>query len=244
MVPRRLEPDGAFHPVFTHDPPNPLTVPSFPRRSLPVSVAAATVAVALLVSGAGCSKKNGNNRAGAKGTTTAASTTTAAEPPIVFTVSGIDDSGTPPPDDATIAAVKQTLDDWVAAALVGPLKSGQPAGDLSAIFTTEALGTLANPATRATLVDEGMPAAKSVKPESAGLHLTSVAEPDGTLTFVAARIDLKLHVTGPGLDVSIVRDGEVVLAPEDGRWKIESFTVRAMRDSLNDPATTTTTAAP
>lgn len=198
----------------------------------------ATVVLAALVLLAGACSRDDDDAKGRPRpttTTTAAGSTAppaTAPPAVQFGLSGVDAQGTRPPDDATVAAVMGALDRWVAAAVVGPLHSGQPAGDLSGVFTAPALERLADPAVRATLVDEGMPpASTSVTATTATAALASVAGPDEVVALVAAQIDLKLTATGPDMAVDIGHNGELVLVPEGDGWKIESFLLHTTRDS-------------
>ena len=200
-----------------------------PRRLL-----TALLLAALLLSGA-CSKKekDGGDGKAAATTTTPTTAAPAGPPTLQLTVQGLDPNGTKAPDDATVAAVKTTLERWLAAAVVGPLYSGQPAGDLSAVFTPAALERLAaDPAARATLVDEGLPPATTeITAERAGITLTSVAGPDEVVALVAAQLDVKLRAVGPTMDVDVNHYGEVVLVQEADGWKIDSFAVETARDS-------------
>ena len=184
---------------------------------------------------AGCSKDKKKDDDGASAKTPPTSTTAAAAgpPTLQFTVTETNTNGTKGPDEAQLAAIKKTLDGWLAAAVVAPLHSGQPAPDLSPLFTPAALERLADPAIRATVVDEGMPpATTSITAEVANLLLSTVAGADEALAIVGARIDVKVHAVGPTLDVDVVHQGELVLAPEpDGSWKIESFALHTARDS-------------
>ena len=182
---------------------------------------------------AGCSKDDKDDD-GASAEKPATTTTAAAGPPTLqFTVTETNTNGTKGPDEAQLAAIKKTLGGWLAAAVVGPLHSGQPAPDLAPLFTPSALERLADPAIRATVVDEGMPpATTSITAEVANVLFSTVAGADEVLAIVGARIDLKVHAVGPTLDVDVVHQGELVLAPEpDGSWKIESFALHTARDS-------------
>jgi hypothetical protein len=196
------------------------------RRVVPLAVAMA------LAAGAGaCSKEPAGEKRAAT-TTTAPTTTAAAAPAIAVTVTGVDANGTREPDEATVAAVKKTIEAWVAAAVVAPLHSGQPAGDLAAVFTPAALERLADPAVRATLVDEGLPpATKEITAERADVGLFSVAGPDEVVAVIAAQLDLKVRAVGPTLDVDVSHYGELVLVQEGDGWKIDSFALEAARDS-------------
>ncbi|MEA3077988.1 MAG: hypothetical protein QOF60_2896 [Actinomycetota bacterium] len=195
--------------------------------------AALVLAAGVLVAGGACSSSS-KPKASAPGSPTR--TTTAAAtgglPTLHVNVTAVDDNGTKGPDEATVAAVKATLDRWLADAVVGPLHAGKPAGDLSPIFTAAALERLADPSVRSTFVDEGMPpATTAITPEKLEVTLSSVAGPDEVVAMVAARLDLKLRAVGPTSDVDVVHQGEVVLVPDGDGWKIDSFAVRASRDS-------------
>lgn len=196
-------------------------MPLIPRRLLTLLLAAALVA-------GGCSRSGDDDRSAAEATTS----TTAAAPVIGVTVTGVAANGTALPDEATVAAVKQTLDAWVAAAVVAPLHSGAPAGDLSAVFTAAALERLGDPAVRASLVDEGLPpATTAITADAADAALASVAGTDGVVAVIAARVDLRIHAVGPTSDVDVAHQGDLVLVPEGDAWKIDSFTMRTSRDS-------------
>jgi hypothetical protein len=204
-------------------------VPLAPRRLLATALVAAVA-----VTGAACSKKKDDGAAPKPGKATTTTAAAAAAPTVSLTVTGVDANGTKAPDDATVAAVKKTLDGWIAAAVVGPLHTGQPAGDLAPYFTAAALDRLgADPAVRATLVDEGLPpATKALTADTANVALFSVAGPDEVVAVVAAQVDLKLHAVGPTHDVDVSHYGEVVLVQDDGGvWKIDSFALQSPKDS-------------
>lgn len=193
----------------------------------------ATLAVGAVLL-AGCSKdKKDDDGASGKRPVTTTTAVSAGPPTLQFTVTETNTNGTKGPDEAAMASIKKTLDGWLASAVVAPLHSGQPAPDLAPLFTAPALERLADPAVRATLVDEGMPpASTSITAEVANVLLSTVAGPDEVLAVVGARIDVKVHAVGPTLDVDVVHQGELVLAPEaDGSWKIESFAIHTARDS-------------
>ncbi len=208
---------------------------------------AALLALASLASLTSCTTKkkdggaNGSaSRSGSKGA--------AGVPTITFTIDGgVDTNGTKDPDQATLTKVKATLDAYLAQAIVQPLATGKPAGDLSGLFTVAARPRLDDAETRATLVEGGLPpASRSISADSTLVKLSSVAGPDGAVALVGARLDLRLHAVGPHVDVDIAREGEIVLTEDDGAWRIDSFALRTTRNT-RDPAaagasTTTTTA--
>jgi hypothetical protein len=206
-------------------------MPSAPRRLLATALVAA-----LALGGAACSKKeDGDDGAAKPAKTTTTTSAAAAAPTVALTVTGVDANGTKTPDDATVAAVKAALEGWVATALVAPLHTGQPAGDLSPYFTAAALERLnADPAVKATLVDEGLPpATKALTADKAEAKLYSVAGPDEVVAVVAAQLDLKLHSVGASHDVDVNHYGELVLVQDapGGPWKIDSFDLHSPKDS-------------
>lgn len=198
----------------------------FPRRR-PATIAVLLAIAVLAVNG--CSKDKDKPE---KSPDKPAEEGAPSKPAVVqFTVTGVDANATTPPDEATIAAVKKTLDGWAATAVVEPLRSGDPAGDLSPFFTAPALERLGDPAVRATLVDEGLPAAtKSVEAEVANVSLASAAGESG-VAVIAARFELKVHAVGDDSDIDVVHSGDLMLVPDADAWKIDSFSVRTARDS-------------
>lgn len=204
-----------------------MSKPSVPTR-LVAALAALGVVAALA---GGCSKDTKDAAPAKRATTTTAAP--GAPPTLAFTVTETNTNGTKGPDEAQLAAIKKTLDGWLAGAVVAPLHSGQPAPDLAPLFTAPAFERLADPAVRATLVDEGLPpATTSITSEVANVLLSTVAGPDEVLAVVGARIDVKVRAVGPTVDVDVVHQGELVLAPhDDGSWRIESFAIHTARDS-------------
>ena len=199
---------------------------------LPRRLLSATLAVTFVLGASSCSKDDDDEGRSARPATT--TTAAAAGPPTIgVTVTGVDPHGTRAPDDATVAAVKATIDGWIATAVVGPLHSGQPAGDLSPLFTPAAMERITgDPAARAALVDEGMPpASKAITAERANVGLFSVAGPDEVVAVIGVQLDLKLRAVGPTMDVDVAHYGELVLVQEGGTWRIDTFAVEAARDS-------------
>ena len=141
------------------------------------------------------------------------------------------------PDDVR-AKVTATLERYLADAVVGPLRSGQPAGDLGLVFTAAALARLSGP-DRAALVDEGLPPAARLRSEAATARLGALAGADQAVTVVTAAVTLRLH-TGGAESVAIVRTGDLVLVPDGDAWKVDGYDIRTARDSADGGGTTTT----
>ena len=183
-----------------------------------------------------CSKDDdAADKAAPKGSPSSSSTAEAAPASAPLNVTGIDANGTKPPGDDVVAKVKSVLERYMADAMVAPLKSGQPAGDLAPLFTPDALARVGpGGPERASLVDEGLPApaSTSVTFEKADVALYSVAGGDEVTAILAARIDFKARALGPQIDVDVVRQGDLILVPAgEGGWQIDAFAVRVSRDS-------------
>ena len=192
--------------------------------------AAGLLALTLLaiLPGAACSHRS--RRATAPEPAPAPNPTT--PPAIHLEVAATTIDGSDPPGDDVVAGVSQALDRYVATAIVAPLASGQPVADLSPAFTASAAAEIAADASlRATVLDEGLPpATREISAPRATAILDAVNGPGGT-DLVGARIGLTVHAAGPGLDVDIARDGELVLVAEGGAWKIDVVHLRTERNT-------------
>lgn len=168
--------------------------------------------------------------------------TTASPSAIAFAVTGltVESVALPPPPfpDDVKASVLATLDRYLQDAVLGPLRSGQPAGDLGPVFTGRARPRVDGP-DRAALVDEGLGPvpADSLRAEVATLGLSALVGGDG-ITVVTAAVDLRLRTTGDD-PTAIARTGHLVLVPEGDGWKIDGYDVRTTRDG-GGAATATT----
>ena len=175
--------------------------------------------------------------------TTAASTATTTEvTPTSFTLGTIDllavdaDADL---SDATRTSVQSLLDRYLNDAVVTPLRSGQPVGDLSSVFSGAALERLDGP-DRAALVDEGLPAAVRVKVANAQADLTALVARGGATLMIAG---ITIVVTGEidGATLTVERTGELLLDGEGEDWRVTGYSVRVSRNS-DKPVTATTVA--
>ncbi len=177
---------------------------------------------------------------------TAPATTAPVPPPlpIAFTGTGFDlhTAGPvgPAAFDAAWAGVLDTLNRYLEAGVLTPLRSGGPAADLTPLFTPSAAErVIPGGADRFAFIDENLPPVSDVRAESAVAGLTALAGPDGIMSVVTAGLDLRLigHINGALVRVN--RSGELVLMPEGGTWRIDAYDISVTR-TLADETTTTT----
>lgn len=204
--------------------------PAAPALGL-VPAVVLTLALAL----GGCS---GPGRPGPATTTSAAPAPAPA--PVSFTIGTLDVQAVRAearlPDDVR-AGLKATLDLYLDRAVLGPLRSGRGAGDLSAVFTLEALEHLAGP-DREVLVDEGLGPATGAEARAATADLTVLMGADGAAAVVAS-VHLRVVGTTVGAPLSVERAGELLLVDGEGGWKVGGYDVTATRE-VGGAVTTTT----
>jgi len=146
--------------------------------------------------------------------------------------------------DAAWKGVLATLNRYLEAGVLAPLRSGGPAGDLRPFFTAGATARVMSPgADRAAFIDEGLRPATRIRRETGVATLAALAGSDGTVSVVSARLDLRLRAEVDGTPVLIARTGELVLLPEGGTWRIDGYDLNVTRDSAGAGPRTTVTAS-
>jgi len=165
-------------------------------------------------------------------------------PPIAFTGDAFDLHSAGPPTnasyDATWFGVLETLNRYLEAAILTPLRSGGPAGDITPLFNRPALERVApGGVDRFAFIDENLPPVSDLRSERAVAGLTALAGRDGEVSVVTAGLDLHLVGHIGGTPVSVVRTGELVLMPEGTTWRIDAYDIQAIRTVAHDTTVTT-----
>jgi len=146
----------------------------------------------------------------------------------------------PAASDAAWEGVLETLNRYLEAAVLQPLRSGGPAGDLAPLFTSPAVQrVMAVGPDRVAFIDENLPPVSDLRQEAAVAGLNALAGPDGVLSVVTADLDLRLIGHVGGATVKVVRTGELVLVPQGGSWRIDAYDIRVTR-AVGENTTTTT----
>jgi hypothetical protein len=211
------------------------------------------VLVAGLVALAGCTRTSSaafitqTTQTTAPGVSTSTSLLVLPVPPpepIVITGTGFDlhTAGRVPTAafNAAWEGVLDTLNRYLEAAVVVPLRTGGPAGDLAPLFSGPAAAkvTTAGP-DRSAFIDEGLPPLQNVRKERAVAQLTALAGTDGVMSVITAGLELRLIGHIDGAPVTVTRTGELVLMPEGGRWRIDAYELKVVRTRAQDSTTTT-----
>lgn len=165
-----------------------------------------------------------------------------AEPAIVLTASSFDVNAAAPPGPVELTGVRSavlaTLNRYVEAGVLTPLRTGGPAGDLGPVFTAAAVARVSATADRQAFVDEGVPRLSGLVAQAATVGLTGLAGVDGKLEVVDAALDLRLTGTASTTPVTIARTGQLVLLRDAGGWRIDGYDIKVTREAGGGPATT------
>lgn len=171
---------------------------------------------------------------------TITSTTTVEVPAgVAFTVAAFDveGPGNPASVESVKAALLTTFTRYLQEAVLTPLRTGGPAGEINPLFTARAAEHLAASGERNAFVDEGLPPATRIVARASGLHLVGLADQNGDLVLVAVRMDLTLVAGAADVTVTIDRGADLLLVADGDGWKIDSYAVRVARDTPDSSST-------
>lgn len=195
------------------------------------------VAFLVAAAAAGCSG-GGDDKGGKAAKKPGAGDTGKAPPPPVFafTITAADVQSpvpqAPPFPEDVKAAVKASLDTYLANGVVAPLRTGQPPGGLEGVFTGAAGARIAGgQPDRVALLEEGQPVSGKVTQDRADAKLTALMDPAGAVAMVVSQLDLAVTVKAKGTTLTVARTGEMALVFDNNAWRIDSFDLRTARDS-------------
>lgn len=139
-------------------------------------------------------------------------------------------SPNPFPEDVWANAVN-VLNAYLDRGLVLPLRTGKAPEALEPLFRPAALAR-ALEADRGALFEDGTPVSGKVTKQRATAVLTLLTARDHANVAVNAIIDVALTVRSGDDAVTVLRSGELVLARDEGGWRIDSYDLRAQRDGV------------
>jgi hypothetical protein len=140
----------------------------------------------------------------------------------------------------TKAAIMATVAGYVSNGLVKPLRGGTKVSGVAAFFDAGAGAQLLGP-DGAVLFDAGLPAMTGgITTKAPPVPITALADANGT--FVLASTTLLLDTTAKAGKATyrILRQGELVLAPDQGAWKITGYDFSVTRQGPGIDTTTST----
>jgi len=147
------------------------------------------------------------------------------------------------PDDVR-AKILAAVSTYVNSATVAPLQTG--------VVDDAALGTTLGPAAtfraagvdRGALVDEGLPKATGrIVVNTLPLKLTALADGDGRIVVVTARLDSIARTRTEKGAITISRKGDLVFTPDGDTWKIDGYDLAVERSGKGLVVPTTATTA-
>jgi hypothetical protein len=178
-------------------------------------------------------------------------TRSTAGPGVTFTmeVGNITTDSAGPPTTFTAAQAQQvlgTIRTYVDTAVVRPLRSGEPAGDLTPVFDA---GTLARATgvDRAVMLDEGLPKVTGdIVVAGNPVSFVGLGDQSGNLVLVTASVDFTVAGTIEGIKspLHVERRGEFVLSRDaSGAWKVMAYHMTVSRGGAGIDTTTSSTPA-
>ncbi len=189
--------------------------------------------VAGIVALAGCGGGGGGDDQGKRATP---STTVVPNTNVSLQLGDVSADSAGPPAQVSpeqSQAILKVVGDYLTAATVNPLRSAQPAGDLSALFGAGALARVTGP-DRAVLVDEGLPKVTGdLNVTAQPIAVVGLGDQGGAIVLATATIDLDIQgVTTTRNDpLRIVRKGDLVLTPDAVR-RVEGHRVQHRRRTI------------
>ena len=145
-------------------------------------------------------------------------------------------------------AVLGVLATYVKDAIVQPLRTAKPAtADLATIFDATTL-TPATTTDRGVVFDEGLPKVTGdLEVVGQPIAMVGLGDQSGNVALVSAAlsIDVKAQTATKTDPIHIVRQADLVLAPDGGAWKITAYNMLVTREGggLGTPTTTTASSA-
>jgi hypothetical protein len=183
--------------------------------------------------------RSGGHRDGG-GTSLGRQTTTIALPAGDITAAG--GGGNPSFTSDQADQVLSVIRTYVKQAVVKPMRSGGPAGDLSSVFDAPTLARVTG-GDRPVMVQEGLPRITGkLKVASQPIALVALGDQTGKIVLVTAAIDLTAdgRVAKVKVPLHVEQQGDLVLAPDaTGAWKVTSYNMAVARSGGGIDVTTT-----
>ncbi|MEO6121269.1 MAG: hypothetical protein ABIW46_07520 [Acidimicrobiales bacterium] len=197
-----------------------------PRRAAMAVVVAVAMAALGACSSGGNGGRGGSGRGGGDGD----------EQAIFFAVTDVRVESMaaqpgPFPEDVWAGAVN-LMNAYLDRGLVRPLRLGTPPSDLEPLFTPAALARVTT-ADRTAMLDDGTVLSGPVTATRANTSLVLLTDRDNQPVVINAAVDVVLSVKSEQAGtVALARTGQVVLVKDEAGWRIDSYDLRSLRDSV------------
>jgi hypothetical protein len=140
----------------------------------------------------------------------------------------------------TKAAIMATVAGYVSNGLMKPLRTGAKVSGVAALFDSGAGAQLLGP-DGAVLFDAGLPAMTGgVTTKAPPVPITALADANGTFVLATTTVLLDTTAKAGKATYRILRQGELVLAPDQGTWKITGYDFSVTRQGPGIDTTTST----
>ena len=150
---------------------------------------------------------------------------------------------TPEQAQQVLTTIRTYLDD----AALKPLRSGRPAGDLSAVFDPGTLERVVG-IDRPIMLQEGLPKVTGDLTLAASpVSFVGLGDQDGKLVLVTAALQLTIDgkIAGSKVPLHIEQLGDLVFAPDaTGAWKVTAYKMAVTRSGGGVDVTTTLPTSP
>ena len=210
------------------------------RRSRPLQIAVVAASVALLAvaavifivrSGGGSSSSTSKKKS--------------VSANVKLALGGVDNAngGAPAtlPDDAA-NQIMQVVGQYVDQGLIAPVKTGQPAKDLSSLFDAGSQEAIKGP-DKDTLFENGQPKRTGdFKPSAQPVVITALSDANGQFVLATAAFTYDAEVGVQGGTLTTSRSIALTFSPDNGQWKITGYDVTVARQGAGVEVPTSTAA--
>lgn len=212
---------------------------------------AAVVAV-LVIGGAVAAvvARGGDGGGGGGGSSRASATTAGPTTSVDLSVGDVVSDSAGPAASFTAAQAQDLLGvvrTYVDRAIVTPLRTGGPPGDLAAVFDGGTLARVIGP-DQGVMTEAGMPKVSGdLAVRGQPVAFVALGDQSGNVVLATASIDLTVDGTVAGVKapLHVAQTGDLVLAADaSGAWKVTSYTMSVVRRGGGVDTTTTPATAP
>lgn len=129
----------------------------------------------------------------------------------------------------TQASVVSTISDYVQNGMLDPIRTGNDAEDLTNYFTPDALTRVMGDDAEVMLDNGFASASGKITGEFSQFSLNALADTQATISLIGVELTLKISGPTSDGDITITREGNLVLSPDGDNWKIRGYSMSVQR---------------